>query len=496
VDGPVSAFIATRDKLGVFARGRWVQPSETYETVAPASGRPLARIAEAGDRDVDAVVSAARDAASAWRRLPAPERGRLVRAVAEGVRGHADTLAYLDAVDSGNPLAACRFDVRQAAELLEYMSGLALELKGETVPTGRGAIDFTLREPFGIVARITAFNHPLLFAAKALGAPLVAGNVAIIKPSPWTPLSATLLAEIAGRLLPEGVVGLLTGGARVATALAAHPDVRRISVTGSIEAGLALTRAAARSTVKSVSLELGGKNPLIALPDADVEAVASAAVDGMNLTSSAGQSCGSTSRLLVHESLRARVVEAVAARTAALRLGDPLDPQTTMGPLVSRTQVEKTERYVGEAVADGARIVCGGRRPEDPALRRGFFYEPTLLEDVVPSMAVAREEIFGPVLVVQPWERLEDAVAIANDLRYGLTASIFTNDLSVAVALIRDLEAGYVWVNGVSHHQLGTPFGGMKDSGTGREDSLSELESYTQVKNVNIELPAGPDPEA
>lgn len=481
--------LAAREGLGVFAGGRWLAARDTFETVAPATGRPLARIAAAGDDEVAAVIAAGREAAAAWRAVPALERGRLVRQVAGRIRDRAEDLALLDAVDSGNPLAACRFDVRQAAELLDYMAGLALEVKGETIPTTKGVLDLTIREPFGVVARITAFNHPLLFASKALGAPLVAGNTVVIKPSPWTPLSATLLVELAAEVLPPGVVGLLTGGATVASALARHPDVRRISLTGSVEAGLAIGRAAAETAIKTVSLELGGKNPLVALPDADPDAVAAAVVDGMNLTSSAGQSCGSTSRLVVHASLRERVVEAVADRMAALRLGDPLDPETRMGPLVSAAQVDKSAGYVAGARDGGARVVCGGGLPTDERLLDGFFFEPTLIDEVRREMPIATQEVFGPVLIVQPWNHLDEAIEIANGVRYGLTASIFTNDLTATMDLVRRLEAGYVWVNGVSHHQLGTPFGGVKDSGTGREDSLGEVLSYTQLKNVNVELP-------
>jgi acyl-CoA reductase-like NAD-dependent aldehyde dehydrogenase len=484
----VSELVASRERCGIFADGRRLPATETYETVGPADGRVLTTIASATDQDVATVVASALGAASAWRRLVALERGRLVARLADAIRERLEDLATLDAIDSGNPIDACRFDVRQAAELLDYMAGLALEVKGETIPTKRGILDATLREPFGVVGRITAFNHPALFAAKALGAPLVAGNTVIVKPSPWTPLSATVLVEIAAEVLPPGVVNLVTGGAAVAAALARHPDVRRISLTGSVAAGLAVSRAAAETAITTVTLELGGKNALVALADADPDEVAAAVVDGMNLTSSAGQSCGSTSRLLVHASLRDRVVEAAAARMEALRLGDPLDPETRMGPLVSAAQVEKSERYVAETRAAGARLVCGGSRPDEPHLRDGFFYRPTLFDDVDPGLPISNEEVFGPVLIVQPWERLGDAITLANATRYGLTVSVFTNDLTAAMTLARELVAGYVWINGVSHHQLGTPFGGQRDSGTGREDSLGELLSYTQLKNVNFDL--------
>jgi acyl-CoA reductase-like NAD-dependent aldehyde dehydrogenase len=488
--------VASREGTGVFVAGAWRRPTNLVESISPATGERLAAIASATMDEVEAVIGAARDAAAEWRARPALQRGSLVRQLAEAIRARTDDLATLDALDGGNPIAACRFDVRSAAELLDYMGGLALEVKGETIPTSRGLLDVTVREPFGIVARITAFNHPMLFAAKALAAPLVAGNVVIIKPSPWTSLSSSLLVEIAADVLPPGVVGLVTGGAEVALALARHRDVRRISLTGSIEAGLAISRAAADVAVKSVSLELGGKNPLLALPDADPDDVAAAVVDGMNLTSSAGQSCGSTSRLVVHASLHDRVVEAAAARMASLRLGHPLDPATSMGPLVSEAQVDRTQRFVDGARSAGARLVCGGRRAGADGLADGFYYHPTMFDDVRPDSALGQEEVFGPVLSVQSWESLDEGVAIANSTRYGLAASIFTNDLTKAMTLARRLEAGYVWVNSVSHHQLGAPFGGLRDSGTGREDSLGELHSYTQLKNVNIDAPPSQRPQA
>lgn len=482
--------VSSRSGLGLFVAGAWRSPSVMYEDFSPTDGSLLAHIAEATDEDVDAAVGAASRAQVDWARLPALERGRFVREVAQRIRGRLEDLAALDALDGGNPISACRFDVRNAVEVLEYMAGLALEVKGETIPTSLGILDMTLREPFGVAARITAFNHPTLFASKALGAPLVAGNTVIIKPSPWTPLSSTLLVEIAAEVLPPGVVNLVTGGVQPAIALAHHPLVRRLNLTGSVEAGLAISRAAAERAVKVVTLELGGKNPLIAMPDADPLHVADAVVDGMNLKSSAGQSCGSTSRLIVHSSLRERVVQAAAASMEAMRLGHPLAAATEMGPLVSEAQRQKTERYVAGAQAAGARLVCGGGRPEGAAFEGGFFYRPTLFDNISADMAIAREEVFGPVLIVQPWDDLEAAIDVANSTRYGLTASVFTNNLSAAMILSRRLQAGYVWINGVSHHQLGAPFGGYRDSGTAREDSLGELLSYTQLKNVNVGVPS------
>jgi acyl-CoA reductase-like NAD-dependent aldehyde dehydrogenase len=360
-------------------------------------------------------------------------------------------------------------------------------VKGETIPTTIGELDFTLRQPFGVVARITAFNHPALFSLKAISAPVVAGNTVVLKPSPHTPLSTIRIAEIADEILPPGVVNLATGGSEAALALARHPLVRRLSLTGSYQAGLAITRAAAEHDVKVISLENGGKNPIIVLPDADVTAAVDGVVNGMNFTSSAGQSCGSTSRLFVHDDIYGEVLDAVAEEMAAMRPGDPLDEESDMGPLISRAQLDKTERHVGAAREEGAHLVTGGRRPDLPGdLANGYFYLPTLFDDVAPASSLAREEIFGPVLAAFRWRDLDEVIEAANDVEYGLTASVWTNDLERAITLAKRIDAGYVWINGSSHHQFGSPFGGFKNSGTGREESFDELLSYTQIKNVNI----------
>lgn len=480
---------AVESGRGLFAGGSWLPPSDTFTDLDPTTGRAIGQVAAAGTADVDRVVEVAARAAREWRAVPAEERGAAMQAFGAAIRDRREELARLDAMDSGNPLRACLFDLDSAARMLHHLGGLALMVRGETIPTSIGALNLTLRDPFGVVARIIAFNHPALFMARAVAGPVIAGNTVIVKPSPLTPLSAIRLAEIADGVFPPGVVNLVTGGAEPAAALARHPQVRRIALTGSVAAGLAVTRAAAERHVKVVTLELGGKNPMIVMQDADVEAIADAAIAGMNFTSSCGQSCGSTSRLFVHQSLYRPVVEAVAARVEALRLGDPLDERTEVGPLVSEAQRSKVERYVAAATEDGARLVAGGGRPGEPGLADGFFYRPTFFADVRLDHRLAREEVFGPLLAALPWTDEEAVLEAANSVDYGLTAAIWTNDLERAVRFAKDIEAGYVWINGSSYHPLGTPFGGFKDSGTGREESFEELLSYTQVKNVNIAYP-------
>lgn len=471
---------------GIFAGGEWLPASRTYPTLNPTTGEELATVADSTPAEVDAVASRAALAWVGWREISALERADAGYRFADLLQQHAEELAILDAIDAGNPIQACRRDIQGAIANIRYFAGIATQARGETVPTASDTLDFTLRESFGVVARITPFNHPALFACKAIAAPVLAGNAVLLKPSPHTPLTAARIVQLAAEVLPPGIVNLVTGGSDTALALARHPLIRRIALTGSYQAGLAITRAAAERDLKVITLECGGKNPLIALEDADVEAVASAAVQGMNFTSCAGQSCGSTSRLFIHESLYDGVLELVAAQMEGLKLGDPLSDETNVGPLISAVQREKTEEYVRIADNDGARLVVGGNRPNSPELARGYFYNPTLISDVAPSSRVWVEEVFGPLLSATRWTSLVDVARSANAVEYGLTAAIWTSDLDKAIWLARGLQAGYIWVNGVTRHELGAPFGGYKNSGTGREECLDELLSYTQVKNVNV----------
>jgi betaine-aldehyde dehydrogenase len=459
------------------------------ESVNPATERPLGRVPAAAAADVARAVTAAAAAQGDWALRSVWERGAALRKLAAALRDRADEIVRLEAADTGNTIAKLGGDIAIAAGYLDYFAGLGSELKGTSVPATARGYHFTRREPYGVVARIVPFNHPFMFAAAHLAAPLMAGNSVVVKTPETSPLSGTLLAQLCQSSLPPGLVNIISGyGVPAGDALVRHPLVRRIGFTGSLATGLAIQRAAAESAVKHVSLELGGKNPLLVFPDADVDTVSAAAVAGMNF-SWAGQSCGSTSRLLVHASRYDAVVEAVTARVAALRVGDPLDPSSDMGPVNSAAHYAKVQDFVATGIQQGARLTTGGQRPTGAEFTRGYWIRPAVFTDVTMDMRIAREEIFGPVLAIQRWDTLKEAITLANATDYGLTAALWTNDLEAALAAAAQIEAGYVWINGVAQHYVGTPFGGWKDSGLGAEECLDELLSYSRSKALHILLP-------
>ena len=484
--GRAATTVAEREwGLVLAGRTRPASGGRTYDVECPATESSLATAPDATPDDVDAAVRAAADAASSWRHVDVRERSRRLLALAEVVRAHAEELALLDALDSGNPVSAMRNDVAWGADVLELFAGYGSHLGGSTIPASVENLHFTRREPFGVVARIVPFNHPAFFAATKVAAPLMAGNAVILKPSDITPLSALRFAELAAEVLPPGVLSVITGnGPAAASALVRHPLVRRIGFIGSDRVGRIIQRDAAEVGVKEVSLELGGKNALIVCPDADLDAAATGIVTGMNFAWSEGQSCGSTSRVLLPEALADEVLHKVRDRVAAIRVGSPVDPDTQMGPLASRAQYDKSRYYIDVAIQEGATLAYGGERP--PGFDRGYYLQPTILTGVRPDMRIAREEVFGPVMSVLTYTDLDEAVTIANGVDYGLTASIWTRDVSTALSLTDRVEAGYVWVNGSSRHFWGVPFGGTKSSGIGREESVEELISYTELKAVNL----------
>jgi len=460
-----------------------------YPVWEPDVGEVLTEVPDAGPEDVAAAVAAAQAAAPGWRAMGAIERGDRVARFGQALADDADAFAQLDARNAGNPITGMRRGALQGARTLRYFAGLALQLTGQTIPASTDHLHYTLREPFGVVGIITPFNHPTLFAAARTAAPLVAGNCVILKPAHQTPLSAIRLARLAVQYLPAGVFNVVTGGAVAGSALVRHPEVRRIGFTGGGPTALRIQAdAAASGSIKRLSFELGGKNPLIILPDADLDRVADAAVEGMNLTRVMGQSCGSTSRLFVPAAMRDDLLEGIVERIRRLKFGPPLDERTELGPLVSPEQRERVEGYVGRARADGASVVLGGERPTDPPLDRGFYYRPTVLTGVHPEMEISQEEVFGPVLAIMPWSDEAEMLRAVNDVRYGLTASIYTNDLTAAHRIAGRVEVGYVWINDVEKRWVGVPFGGYKDSGTGYEYSLDELYGYSQLKAVSVAL--------
>jgi acyl-CoA reductase-like NAD-dependent aldehyde dehydrogenase len=465
---------------------RGARDAETIEVTNPATGEAIGTVPRCRAIDVDDAVRAAHAAFEGWRATNPIERARLVGALAEEIERHAEELAMLDVEENGSPIREMRGDAHSAAAQLRYFAGLALQLRGETIPGDCARLNYTLMEPFGVVGRIVPFNHPLMFAAGKSAAPLIAGNTVIVKPSEHTSTSALRLAELAAEVLPPGVFNVLTGyGDEAGDAIVTHPGVRRIAFTGSAEIGRAIQQRAATTVVKTVTLELGGKNPIVVFADADLDAAIGGALRGMNFTWQ-GQSCGSTSRLLVHSSLHAELVAQLAARMDAMRSGPPGEEETETGAIVHRRQYEKVLSYLALGREEGARVVAGGGPPDDPSLAGGLFVRPTLFDDVAPDSRLAQEEIFGPVLAAMPFETYEQALAIANGVSFGLSASVYTPDLRVAHRFARDVQAGYVWVNDTAKHIPGTAFGGFKDSGVGREEGFEELVSYAQVKNVNV----------
>ena len=473
--------------------GSWHKPkAESYrETYNPGNGEAIDKIAQAGTADVDAAVSSAHEAFQSWRSTPPAQRANLLRKAADVLRQHAAELALLDALNTGNPVTEMLSDANVAAANLDYFAGLIPMLKGETIPQSEDFFHYTLREPLGVVARIVAYNHPVMFAGAKLAAPLAAGNTVIIKPPDQAPLSCLRLAELLGPIFPPGVLNILPGAVECGQALSTHPLVRKITLIGSVPTGKAIARAAADS-LKPTLFELGGKNALIAFPDADIDQLVSGVATGMNFTW-AGQSCGSTSRVFLHDSHHDQVLERVVDRIRRDYVpGVPTDPATTMGPLVSEAARDRVEGYIASAHADGARLVTGGTRPTEPAaIAGGYFVQPTIFADVPATARIARQEIFGPVCAVFRWSDREAMLSQVNATEYGLTASVYTRDLAEAHDVVRRIEVGYVWVNSVGRHFLGVPFGGVKESGGGREECLEELMGFTQTKSVNVSLARG-----
>jgi betaine-aldehyde dehydrogenase len=461
----------------------------TLDVVNPATGEVITQIPAGGAADADAAVRAASDAFQDWRKTPILERARLLETLAGLIEGHGEELAWLDTIDNGSPINVMRGDYKLAVEQMRFFAGLAPALRGESIPTAdHGSLDFTLREPFGVVARIVPFNHPFMFAASKIAAPLVAGNTVVVKPSEHTTLSALRLGELCSEVLPAGVVNVVSGlGSTIGTRLVEHPDVPRIAFTGSVRVGRIIQQQAASERVKTVTLELGGKNPIIVFDDADQDAAIAGALRGMNFAWQ-GQSCGSTSRLYVHRSLWEPFIAQLASKLEAMVVGDPTDEATDAGAIVSKQQYESVVRYLDAGIADPRVTLVTGGVADVPG--DGFFVRPTLftVEQGGDGVQVAEEEIFGPVLVAQPFVTYEEVIAQANRLPLGLTASVWTRSLATAMRAVRDLETGYAWVNWSSSHIPGTPFGGVKDSGVGREESIDELLSYTQSKNVYVQF--------
>jgi betaine-aldehyde dehydrogenase len=467
--------------------GVWQKPGGGYlETINPATGESLGACAEANAEDVDAAAQAAHRAFKSWRKVKPLERATMMKKFAAVLRANANELALLDAANCGNPIRELKSDAFIAAAWIDYYAGLITEVKGETIPMGEGVLNYSVREPYGVVARLVAYNHPIMFTAGKIGPALAAGNTVIMKPPYQAPLSAYRMMELAEGIFPPGVLSIVTAGRDGSEALVAHPLVPRLSLIGSVQTGRAVARAGAER-LKRITLELGGKNAFIIYPDADLDKAARAAVDSMNFAW-CGQSCGSTSRLFIHESAYDRVMSGVMDRVRFYKPGIPTDIDTTMGAVISKSHLDKIMGYIDLAQKEGATLAYGGNRPGDVLLAKGFFVEPTIFTGVTQRMRIAKEEVFGPVLSVLRWKNEEEMMREVNSVEYGLTGAIWTTNLATAHRAAAQMESGYVWVNGAGSHFLGASFGGYKQSGIGREEDVDELLAFTQVKNVNISL--------
>jgi aldehyde dehydrogenase (NAD+) len=473
--------------------GEWTSASdgESFDTVNPATGEVLTKVAAGTRQDVDRAVTAARkafdDPAGAWTKMPASERSKLLWKLADAIEANIDELAELETLDNGKPIFESRYvDLPFVAEIYRYYAGWATKIHGETINSRANAFTYTLREPVGVVAAIVPWNFPLMLAAWKIGPALATGNTVIWKPAEQTSLSALRLGRIIQEVgFPSGVVNIVTGaGAVVGAALVEHPGVEKVAFTGSTAVGKQVMRGAA-DTVKRITLELGGKSPNIVFADANLDEAVKGATTGIFYGK--GEVCAAGSRLFVEKKIHGEFVERLVDRAKKLKPGDPLDPKTRLGAIVSERQMNTVLGYIEKGKAQGAKLVAGGNRASVDG-SKGYFVEPTVFDAVDNNMTIAREEIFGPVLATIPFDDVERVAQLANDNMYGLAAAVWTNDVRKAHNFARRVKAGTVWVNAYNLYDAALPFGGYKQSGFGRELGMHAIEHYTELKSVWVNL--------
>ena len=486
----------TTRKYQLFIDGQWVdaESGKTFISPNPSTGESFAEIAEADKADIDKAVTAARKAFEGkWSKVSARDRGRLLYKLAQLIEQNAAELAKLETADNGKPIRESQFvDLPQVAENFEYFAGWSTKIEGETIPVPGKMFNYTLREPVGVCGQIIPWNFPLLMAAWKLAPALAAGNTVVLKPAEQTPVTAMELAKLIQEAgFPDGVVNIVPGyGETAGAALAAHPGINKIAFTGSTEVGKIIARAAAENLTK-VSLELGGKAPNIVFADADLEQAVNGAMMGIFFNQ--GQVCCAGSRLFVEEDVKEEFLSKLKEKSQRIVVGDPMDKTTQMGPQVSEEQLGRIKGYVKIGRDEGAGVYCGGEQPQMPTeLKQGYFFQPTILTNVTNKMRVAQEEIFGPVVSVLGFKDEDDLIKQANETIYGLSAGIWTRDITRAHRFAREINAGVVWINTFNMFNAASPFGGYKQSGYGREMGKHALEMYTQVKSVWVDLSGKP----
>ncbi|MCO4880816.1 betaine-aldehyde dehydrogenase [Paraburkholderia caribensis] len=460
----------------------------TFDTFDPASGELLATVQQASEADIDRAVQSAREGQRAWAAMTAMQRSRILRRAVELLRERNDALAELEMRDTGKPIAETRaVDIVTGADVIEYYAGLATAIEGQQIPLRAESFVYTRREPLGVTAGIGAWNYPIQIACWKSAPALAAGNAMIFKPSEVTPLSASKLAEIyleAG--VPPGVFNVVQGDGRVGAMLSAHPGIAKISFTGGVETGKKVMSMAGGSSLKEVTMELGGKSPLIVFDDADLDRAADIAVTANFF--SAGQVCTNGTRVFVHQSVQPAFEARVIERVKRIRIGKPSDPSTNFGPLASAAQLDKVLGYIESGKKEGARLVTGGARITDGDYAHGQYVQPTVFADCRDDMKIVREEIFGPVMSILTFADENEVISRANDTIYGLAAGVVTENLSRAHRVIHRLEAGICWINTWGESPAEMPVGGYKQSGVGRENGITTLEHYTRIKSIQVEL--------
>ena len=475
----------------LFIDGRFV-PSlsgETLATLNPHDNSVIADVAMANHADVDRAVAAAKAAFPKWSNMAGAERGRLLLKLADAIEANADRLARLESIDTGHPIRDTRhLDVPRTAATFRYFGGMADKFEGSVIPVEQGFLNYLTREPVGIVGQVVPWNFPLMFTSWKMAPALAAGNCVIMKPAELTPLSSLAIAELMAEVgFPAGVVNILPGLGHVAGQyIAEHPEIGKVAFTGSTAVGRKIVQASS-GNLKKVQLELGGKGANIVFGDANIDAVVQGSAFG--IFHNQGQACIAASRMIVHESVADEVLEKFVALARSIRIGDPLDPSTEMGPLTSRQHRDRVLSYVDIAREQGGRVLSGGKSPDNAALANGCYVEPTIVE-AKPTDRVSQEEVFGPFMSVTTFRTDEEALAIANGTEYGLGAGLWTRDLQRAHLIAREIHSGMVWVNCYKRVSPGSPFGGVGASGYGREMGFEAMREYTQAKSVWINVDA------